>query len=153
MLLSNLNRVDLADYSPILQNVLKIFRKYDFKSSVEGRIVVDSNTYIQVLTYETKDITKDSFECHQKYMDVHYILEGKEIIDVSSEIYSSFSDNYDEQRDIEYFDPPKGYNSVVLKAGDFLIIGLNELHRTNGRVSSESDLVKKIVVKIRREDK
>ena len=87
------------------------------------------------------------YEAHQKYIDVHYIIEGVERIataDVSSlQIQTPFS----EEKDIGFYqgDESGGY---LLKAGEFMLCFPSDAHKV-AMMDKSPEIVKKIVVKIK----
>ena len=87
------------------------------------------------------------YEAHQKYIDVHYIIEGVERIataDVSSlQIQTPFS----EEKDIGFYqgDESGGY---LLKAGEFMVCFPSDAHKV-AMMDKSPEIVKKIVVKIK----
>lgn len=149
MLYSNLESCRAADYTS-LTKVLKLLSERDFNAVEDGRIQVDSETYIQVLSYQTQDVEAVAFERHHNRLDIHYLAEGKEAIYLSSQTNLKPVSNYNVERDIEFVEKPENINRIILEKGDFLVIGMDEPHKTNGWVDGQPAAVKKVVVKTTR---
>lgn len=148
MLLSNINNFNKSDYEK-LETIVALLKSQEFNNIEDGRIHIDDKIYIQVLSYNTEDISNVNFEIHRNRYDVHYIVSGEETIILSQETDVS-SKSYNKDRDLEMVTTPKYCNEIILKQGDFLIIGMDEPHKTNGYVNSKSSFVKKVVVKVER---
>ncbi|EHI73724.1 beta-galactosidase subunit beta [Streptococcus criceti] len=149
MLYSNIKSFNLADYQ-VVGKVLQLLQERNFLQVEDGRIQVDEDIYLQVLSYQTQDVSNLPFERHHKRLDVHYVVEGSEYIYLSSLTEIEPATPYDIRRDIEFLEEPEHINKVKLKKGDFLIIGMDEPHKTNGWVDETPEFVKKVVVKVNR---
>lgn len=149
MLFSNISSFNLEDYKNI-QEAADFLSKFDEKNFVVGRFQrKDKPFFYQCLEYNTESINNFEFEIHKKCLDLHYIVEGEECIDISSDSSYAAISNYDNSRDIQYVQTPKCVQRISLHQGDFVLIGMQEPHRTNGVVDS-SVHVKKIVLKVNR---
>ncbi|MGT2908119.1 YhcH/YjgK/YiaL family protein [Streptococcus dentiloxodontae] len=150
MLYSNVKDFNAADYA-VLAKAFALLKSRDFTQEDDGRILVDEDTYIQVLSYQTQDIRQVPFERHHERLDIHYIAEGREIIAVSADSQIEPASPYNAERDIEFLEEPKHINHIILEKGDFLLIGMDEPHKTNGWIEEgHPENVKKIVLKVRR---
>lgn len=134
----------------MIRKVLKLLQERDFLQAKDGRIQVDEDTYLQVLSYQTQDIADLPFERHHDRLDIHYIVKGSEYIYLSSLTDVKPVTPYNSERDIEFLEEPEHINKVKLRKGDFLIIGMDEPHKTNGWVDGTPEFVKKVVVKVKR---
>lgn len=149
MLFVNLNNFDPKDYERVREAV-DFLKKTDLTKTPLGRSHQDGERfYCQTLEYETEPITDFKFEIHQKRLDLHYIVEGEERIDVSPDTNFVPITDYNESRDIQYVKEPTSFNQVILHQGDFVLIGMHEPHRTNGLITKPVH-VRKIVLKLGR---
>ena len=107
----------------------------------EGTIVANPVTFV------SKEEKECMYEAHEKYIDVHYIMEGVERIataDVSSlQIKTPFS----EQRDIGFYQGDES-GRYLLKPGEFMVCFPSDAHKV-AMMDKTPETVKKIVVKIR----
>ena len=107
----------------------------------EGAIVANPVTFV------SKEEKECMYEAHEKYIDVHYIMEGVERIataDVSSlQIKTPFS----EQRDIGFYQGDES-GRYLLKPGEFMVCFPSDAHKV-AMMDKTPETVKKIVIKIR----
>lgn len=107
----------------------------------EGTIVANPVIFV------SKEEKECMYEAHEKYIDVHYIMEGVERIataDVSSlQIKTPFS----EQRDIGFYQGDES-GRYLLKPGEFMVCFPSDAHKV-AMMDKTPETVKKIVIKIR----
>jgi YhcH/YjgK/YiaL family protein len=106
----------------------------------------DDGVYANVEEYTTKD--SSHFEVHRKYIDIQYLVRGKEYIYVSpyepgkqTEISA-----YDEAKDIEFFDKEE-YGKQLLSSENFLVFFPSDAHQPCMKVDT-NEIVRKVVVKV-----
>lgn len=149
MLFSNRNSLDQADYIQ-LKKAVTFLNETDLTQTPLGRSYEEGNSfYCQTLEYNTEAIESFDFEIHNQRLDLHYIVEGEERIDVSPDTNYVAATDYNEVRDIQYVTRPQNFNQIILHQGDFILIGMHEPHRTNGMVDQPTH-VRKIVLKLGR---
>ena len=85
------------------------------------------------------------FETHQKYLDIHLVLENEEAMAVTSPENVSVTQKYDDEKDIELY-TGKVEQLVHLRAGECLITFPEDLHQPKVRINDEP--VKKVVFKV-----
>lgn len=146
--------VNLADFNPAdyqrIQEAINFLKNTDLTKTPLGRSHQDGERfYCQTLEYMTEPITDFQFEIHNKRLDLHYLVEGEERIDVSPDTNFVPVTEYNEDRDIQYVKEPHAFNKVILHKGDLVLIGMHEPHRTNGVVDKPVH-VRKIVLKLGR---
>ena len=71
----------------------------------------------------------NKFETHEKYFDVQYVIEGTEYCGVCSREGLKVAVPYNEANDITFYDDPELYGKVLLKAGDFIVLGPEDVHK------------------------
>lgn len=149
MLFVNLESFDAQDYDRVKEAV-SFLKNTDLTTTPLGRSHQDGDRfYVQTLEYETEPIEHFDFEIHNKRLDLHYIVEGEERIDVAPNTNFVGVSDYNEDRDLQYVKQPDNFNQVLLHQGDFVLIGMHEPHRTNG-IITEPTHVRKIVLKLGR---
>lgn len=62
-----------------------------------GRHDLTNGLYVDVMEYETKE--KGVFESHHKYIDIHYLIMGTELIEIADEEKLIVTNEYDEDGD------------------------------------------------------
>ncbi len=110
-----------------------------------GRYELDGkNLFALVQEYDSK--TEASWEYHRKYIDIQFIVSGKEIITWDNIKNLPDGVEYNEEKDIAKFQMSGG-TDVVMEAGYYSILYPQDLHQP-GRVFDKVEPIKKIVVKI-----
>lgn len=113
-----------------------------------GKHVISETVYANVEEYLPKTHDKCFFEVHKKYADIQILLSGTERIDFVDENKLIIKDEYDEKRDIMFFENTIEEDCrLKLDGSNFALIFPNEAHRPQMRLDSEKP-VKKVVVKI-----
>jgi biofilm protein TabA len=108
---------------------------------VEGQEI-----YFNLIEYETKEVEERFWESHKKYLDLHYILEGKEFIGHEQFDRMTIKQEYEEKDDF-YLLNGKVQSKVKLEQGDFMLLFPNDAHMTAIKVDGP-EKVRKVVFKI-----
>ncbi len=109
----------------------------------------DKKTFANVEEYSTKTLENCKLEAHKKYIDIQLLLDGVEELDYTAVAGLKVSEQYDETRDIMFFETPdKVLNKVVLEQGKFAFIPPAEAHQPQMAYKNQPSKVKKVVVKI-----
>lgn len=119
-------------------------------SNIElGKKELDEKNYANVDEYFTKSPENCRLEAHKKYIDIQLLLEGQEELDYISTDNLIVNEDYDTNRDVMFFEPPKKrLNSVILTPGNFVLLYPHEAHMPQMNYGNTSTKVKKVVVKI-----
>ena len=112
----------------------------------DGRYELEEGAYAFISSYVTKPIQEGLYEAHKEYTDVQLILEGKEIIGVTSldEMHRGECVKPYEY-DIELY-KLEGGKLCNLEVGDYLILTPNDGHMPG--VSETPAPARKLVLKI-----
>lgn len=86
------------------------------------------------LEYKTGEFNLSKFENHQKFIDIHYIVEGEEQIGINSLEDLAPNMEYDSENDYQLFDG-KPKEIVFLQKGSFLLLFPGEVHITGGQLN------------------
>lgn len=137
-------------YSKI-EDDLKVCFEYAKKNALsefdKGSYQLDGdNIFVNIVEYETCGKEQRFWEAHKKYIDIHLMLEGSEIIDVGF-IENLVQKDYQEKED---FLPLEGdpTGSIKLEEGDFLVCYPEDAHMTAIKVNKKSS-IKKAIFKVR----
>lgn len=115
-----------------------------------GRYEIDENTYVNIDVYTTRDFDNCKLEAHRNYIDIQMLLEGNERLDYIAAEGLKVSQEYDENRDIMFFETPDiPLNSVQLTPYNFALIYPHEAHMPQINYANKAHCVKKAVVKIK----
>lgn len=100
---------------------------------------------------KTNEVINTSLEAHKKYIDIHYIISGSELIGFALKSNQRVLNEYDSERDYALYD---GDMSLIkMNRGMFAIFYPDDLHMPGiTDASSIKDNVKKLVMKIKIHD-
>ncbi len=119
----------------------------DLNTIHTGKHTIDGDAlYVNILQYETKDETDCIWEAHRQYLDLHYIISGQEIIEIS-DIRNMSIGKYEEDKDYVHINGDYDVK-LIYKSGSLLLLNTEDAHKTAVKVN-ESDWVKKAVFKIK----
>jgi len=114
-----------------------------------GRIEIDGdNMYINVMELEVKSAEEQVAEKHEKYIDVHYLFSGDEIIGWSPQRQEiAPTKAYDDENDYMLYAPAEDEVLLTMKPGMFAVFYPEDIHRPN--MGTAGQRIKKAVVKIK----
>ena len=148
MIFGNINHE--KTYSNIdmdLKNCLEYARENSLYNFDKGSYPIDGeNIFVNIVEYETCEKEERFWEAHKKYIDIHLMLEGSEIIDVAF-IENLTQKEYQEKEDFLPLDG-EASSSIKLQKGDFLVCYPEDAHMTAIKVKEKSS-IKKAIFKVR----
>jgi len=115
-----------------------------------GRYELDGDRmYCLVQRYRTKPREQAAFEAHRKYVDVQFMLAGREtILWAPLAALTKVTQPYDSSRDIGFFAPVTGATLVQLGVQQFAILFPEDGHAPGVEADGAMEVVK-AVVKVR----
>jgi len=130
-----------------LEKGFKFLQENDFSKMEPGRYEIDgSNVYAMVQQYDTKLIENCRWEAHRKYIDIQYIVSGKEKMGYSN-IKNMKEIEYKEEKDFVHMDGNGDF--VTVEAGEFAVFFPEDVHAPCVSINDDPKPVKKVVVKVR----
>ncbi|WP_428770284.1 YhcH/YjgK/YiaL family protein [Treponema sp. HNW] len=145
---------NLPKYVPLvsgLEEVLRCLKNGNLADKEAGSYTTaNNNVRYNIAEYDTGTEGK-RFEKHRFDIDVQVLLKGKEKMDFTFDTLCGPYGDYDEQKDVSFAD---GTSLLSLEAStsDFVIFLSGEVHKP-GLPASSSERVKKVIFKIRKQDK
>ena len=121
----------------------------DLKNIKEGRYEIMGNEiYANIQSLTTKQKSEKKWEVHRDYIDIQYVIKGKEAMGYG--ILEDFEEiiPYDKEKDVAFLDTKKEYNYVNVEEGEFVIFYPNDVHAPMLSVG-EAQEIKKVIVKIK----
>jgi YhcH/YjgK/YiaL family protein len=109
------------------------------------KVVLDENNFALEQTYFSKDREKCFFESHRKNIDVQFILEGEEIIEVDNIKNLNVDFKYDENMDLIKYDDSNFSSSIKLKKGDIAIFFSDDAHMPCIKINESIKVIKTVV--------
>ncbi len=106
--------------------------------------------YAQVMSYETRAPQTAVLETHRKYVDIQAVLNGGERIECFAREGLEIDQPYNEAKDAEFYRRiSPGPTRVDLFPGSFITFFPHDAHMPGLIIGEESEMVKKVVIKIR----
>ncbi len=100
---------------------------------------------VQILTTKNKEDKK--WEAHRKYLDIQYLIKGRECMGYGLLQNFKTSVEYDDKNDIEFLSGDK-FNYINLSKGEFVIFYPDDVHAPVLNVDENKE-IKKVIVKIK----
>lgn len=136
-------------YYSLSDNLKKGFewlKSQDLINIEPKKYVIDGeNVWANVQEYETKDDAK--YETHRKYIDIQYMIKGKEFVGVTDKSNCSTCDEYNPESDLEFMNINIDEDYQVLNEGDFLVFYPTDAHKPSINPKEKLN-VKKVIVKV-----
>jgi len=122
----------------------------DLATLAPGKYPIDGdNVYATISDDPLKEMAQSNWEDHHNYIDLHYVIEGKEKIGGTP--FTNVKDNvvtpFDDTKDIGYYKFDGG-NYYTATPDNFFLFFPTEAHRPHLKLDGV-DKVKKVVIKIR----
>ena len=141
--------VNSETYYSLSENIQRGFewlKTNDLKNISDGRYDINDDLYVNVQTYDTKEDAK--YESHRKYIDIQYMITGKEYVGVVDLNKCKTCEEYDLDKDIEFYTCSEENPYQILNEGDFLLFYPHDAHKPS--INPDAKIkVKKAVVKVR----
>lgn len=135
------------DLHPLFPRALEYLASFD-PGSPDGRIELDGEMlFATVSRYQSSPATGRAFEGHRVYIDIQYLMEGRERILHAPVNELDCSEEYDVAADLALYADPPASSSVLVRSGDFVILFPGDAHKP-GCMAGGREAVRKIVVKV-----
>lgn len=112
-----------------------------------GKYEVDENFFYMVQSYRTRSEELCQYESHKKYIDIQILVDGTERIDIADISRLTVKNDYDEKKDVTFWENPKRAMHVVMHQGDYVILYPENAHKAMISAKDENEVLK-IVGKI-----
>ena len=135
--------------TPGLRQAFAFLRRSDVAALPDGRVEVDGDrVFALVQRYETAETDAPLFEAHRRYIDVQFVVSGRETIGWAPLAQLRVTQPYDAAKEACFGTvPATEVTSVLLRAGELAVLYPEDAHAPKlaaGRPSA----VHKIVVKV-----
>lgn len=128
---------------------LALLKDPDVLSSARGRYEVDGdNLFFIVDEYDSKPETDGRFEAHRMYLDIQYVVSGREWIGCRELEGLKLETPYNAQKDIEFYLRAEPMTRIDMEAATFCILWPHEAHMPC-RMFDKPEPVTKIVIKVK----
>ena len=148
---ASINKRDFAVYyhsNPRHWNqAFQFLKSADLKALPVGKQELEGeHLFVSVAEYYGKQKEEAFYESHKKYIDIQYVIQGEEIIGLTTLDKVEVKDPYDAEKDIAFYNY-EGGNYLKATPDKFFLFFPDDVHRPS-LTTGDSVLVKKIVVKI-----
>lgn len=135
-----------AGLGPDFKEALEFLSKTDFGNTAAGRYPLKGGVFYLVQEYDTKPESEGQFEAHRKFIDVQFIVSGRERHFYAHLPTLKQKEQYSDEKDVVMFEGSgAGY---VLEKGYFAVYFPEDCHMPNLRAGAAAEKTKKVVVKI-----
>ena len=139
---------NLHKCSPLMSllktSIVDFFNNNNMDELPNGRYELGNDNYINIFEYETKE-NDGVFESHKEYIDIHYIIYGREKI-FWADKYAQKTQPY--QKTGDYSLGKVKYADEVELNGECCVFFPNEPHKAGVKLS-KAEKVKKAVIKVK----
>ena len=117
------------------------------KEYMDGHYELSEGCYVNIETYTTQYRGDRKYESHRRYIDIQYMIFGKELITVHPVTGLVVCDEYDSEKDITFYKNDVAGVDKLLEEGTFFIITPDVAHMPCICID-EKTTVRKAVVKV-----
>ena len=135
------------DHKETWDKAFAFLKNTDLNALPVGRVDLGGQLYANVSEYEPKDREGLPFEAHKGYIDIQYVVEGYEAIDIAPLEKTTVTQPYNAEIDA-LFCTTSAFTELQAKPGRFFIFFPEEAHRPGMKDGDESISVRKVVVKV-----
>ena len=149
MILDKLENKDLyVGMHPLFGKCFDFIEEYK-KNPVEAGKYEIQGTDLFVLVQDSETRTEGMLETHDKYIDIQVMFDGEEMVycDWRSDVKTKVE--YNETKDIEFFEDGEDKISIKFSSGEFLILYPQDAHKPAMIVGDKQTVNKKFVFKVK----
>ncbi len=150
MIVTDIDHLDhQVSMTDTLKKAIDFLRRTDIPDLADGRVEIDGDRVFAIVQrYETIMTDAPRLEYHRKYIDIQYIVSGKEVIGWAPAGRMVVTEAYDEDKDICFGTVPKGeMTPVYLQEGQLAVLYPEDGHAPR-LAAGDPSRVHKIVVKV-----
>lgn len=157
MIVDNINNWHLYDYGKAWRTgfsfLTELLASKDIQSIEEKKYFIDSdNIYARVMSYPTRTPREAKLETHDKYIDIQTTFIDPEGIEWYPRKSLEIKQAYNPEKDASYYHLPNyTISRVDVYPGIFAALFPGDAHMPQLIVNQQSQVIKKIVIKIKHE--
>ena len=132
---------------PAFSKAFDFLQHTDFTQYKPGKYEIDGeNLFLLINEYETESPEMRFWEGHRKYIDIQYMVQGEEIMQVAPRHTLKLKESYDHEKEYAIFEGTG--EPIKVKEGYFVIFFPTDVHMPNLLVTKQES-VRKAVFKIK----
>lgn len=141
-------KVDCFRYPLALQTAINYLKEHDFTKMEPGVYEVQGkDIYAQVFDTYTESADKRKPEVHEKFIDVQFLVSGKEKLGFTPDTGTYEVEQRIEERDLIFYKQVQNEGFLCAVPGCYHIFFPGDIHRP-GVMWEESEMIRKVVVKV-----
>lgn len=144
--IKNIGRYNIPSRKEIARFLATLDLKGVFKAEQE---INGRELFLRCAQTQTRDPKDGKFETHREYMDLQYVVEGREIMETAPADVCSPLTEYDSTGDCQFFKVGQDISRTLVRAGEFAVFFPGEAHRPLCSPDEGSCEVRKLIFKIR----
>ena len=136
---------DIKKYAPLLPGIEEAFDAVNALTDYEAKtypLSNDNRFFVAVGTTKAPDVA----EAHRKYLDIQYIIKGKEVVGWADLAACTPTDAFNEESDIGFYSGD--FNYITVNEGICYVVFPEDAHMPGRHLDVPNDFVK-IVVKLK----
>jgi YhcH/YjgK/YiaL family protein len=135
---------------PVIKEALEYLKKTDLASMEKKKHPIKGDDLFLIIDeYKTMPASEKVAEQHRKYIDIHYMIKGKELIGLGFENKrNKFTEAYVPEKDRALFSSVVDESFIILKQGYYAVMFPSDIHRPGCCETCAESNVKKAVIKI-----
>lgn len=136
--------------NPLLWNkAFAYLKETNLPALSPGKHLIDGeNVFALVTEGPAKSAETGKWEAHQQYIDIHYVISGKEQIGLAPLTSASVITSYDGAKDIGFYKADGRFHEADTET--FFLVFPQDAHLPGIKVDGHHEPVKKIVIKVRK---
>lgn len=140
-------------YFGVHKNFEKAFnfiKKVIIESLPVGSYEIDGkDVYAMVQEYNTKLENEAKNEGHKNYVDIQFVVFGKEMIEVIDISKVNSKVDYNPEKDVQFYFDGVDATKCILCDGEYVILFPHDIHKPGMAIREIQSPVKKVVVKVK----
>ncbi|MCX2450103.1 YhcH/YjgK/YiaL family protein [Pedobacter sp. PLR] len=140
-------KIQYEENTELWDKCFQFINENDLEKMAPGKYPISGERCFAVVSeYETKAPVKTKIESHKKYIDLQYIIKGKEQIGVTSALYATVKEPYVASRDVVFYQADQLHYHQA-KPSEFFLFFPADFHQPGVWLDAATH-VKKLVIKI-----
>ena len=133
-----------------LKTAVEHLKKTDFNALPAGNYDLQGkDIYVQVIDMTTKPFAETRAEVHRQYIDVQFLVRGREKIGVASETGNNVvAEDLLAERDLLFYAGMENESTLTMTPGSFAVFLPTDVHRP-ACAFDQPEAIRKVVVKVR----
>ena len=142
------NKDSFESYPEAIQTAVNYLMSHDFTSMEPGVYEIrGKEIYAQVFDTETVNPDTKRAESHEKYLDVQFLVSGKERLGFTMNTGKYKVSEHMKERDLIFYESVEDEGWIESRPGCFCVFFPSDIHRPEC-ISGEAMKLRKVVVKV-----